>query len=271
MPDPLTNLLRRWGEARSENSEKADTETAERISNELRRRRFLNLPDTPGTASSGRLVMHIAAVAAALLFFLAVAGLWLMNGRKVGRSSRLARTDTGEDLLPEPALFAPNPTLFREVNALFDRRLAWLADLPRGLEFSLGPAESSVASTARPVAVKFVLLTRSGEGSPWKPVWQGTVYTADDQWTEVRGTTDSVPRLALWVYPLEPGVFMIDSAVDLRRPVGLVVRCSRVVIPGQPVRLVYVDSGAVQYQLYQSVAVLRTSAEPQNETPRYEL
>ncbi len=259
MQDPLVNLLRKWAEARSEDCAAADAETVARISRELRRRRFLNLPETPRPRSPGGPVPPFRIAVAVLVLLLIAAGLWLTDGRKLPQTCRVA--ESGRIDLLKSTLFAPNPALFRDVNALFDYRLAWLADLPHGLEFSLASDETAAAVAAPPVAVKFVLLTRSSTDSRWRAVWQGTVYTPSDQWTEVRNSAGSVPRLGLWVYPLESGVFMIDSALDLRRPVRLLVRTSRVVTPGRPVRLIYVDSGTVQYQLYQSVVVLEKSVE----------
>ena len=255
MSDPLNNLLRKWGEARASNLTKSDADLARRISREVRRQRFFSLPAPRETRLFGNRTSRLALAAAVLLFVLASTSFWLRNRQGMVQPIEVAEN---RHLPPLPT---PSLTLFRSLDALFDHRLAWLADLPHGLEFSLPSADVPGSTTEPVMAVTLVLSTRSGEDSSWKSVWEGTVYTLGNQWTEIDCPDSFVPRLGFWIYPLDPDVLMIDSTLDLRRPTPLPVRSSRIVAPNETVRLMVVDCGTIQYQLCQSVVVLKRSSE----------
>jgi hypothetical protein len=237
----LDRLLQTWSAARSAEDVQLDR-LHDRIVAELDR-------DPPAIAQRPRssaaprhgVAWFLAGAACSLLVTTAV--LWFGRG------------ESDSPLSSEARLFADHArrqaAVYARINELFDRRVAWLADTPRGVEFGVRD-ETDDPFHGEPLALRFVVERRQTGERTWQPVWSADVVTASEQPTEIANREATGP-LRVWAYRLPDGMIYVESefAVDAAGP----LRTTRLLVDGQPQETRTAADGA-EYRIVQAAARL---------------
>jgi hypothetical protein len=255
--DPLSRLLRRWADRRAPDEAEAERLRA-RVTAALRDAAFLDLPPVspmrPRSSARARLAWFALGAAAAGLIA------WLLPHAAVDRPTIAVREDAPEPL-PTLARFQQSQLtekarLLAGLEELFNGRLAWMAEDGRQVHLGLLADAVGAPRNAKPLAVRVVVLERRAGDEQWKRVWGADLVTHNEQLVELTSKGADGAVLRMWTQCLPDGMIAVDA--DLALDGDLPVRSSSSGIQqgGVPQRVFSLQSGDLEYQVYQTIATL---------------
>jgi hypothetical protein len=269
-PDELDRLIGDWAASRE-----ADEQHTSRLANQI----LAAARNKPVPASIGAAPMSYAfwgdklmIGGGGLLSLLILAGGVLFynlttvppGGPQPRRPIAAAPDTSPPDASLGAAVMAAKRQLLTETNALFDDRLAWIADGEH--EVSLEVREQAAQDDGEFMLVRVVVAQRTSPDSPWSTVWQTDVISRSEALVEVTPTQLDGSTLALWTYRLPDGKVAVDMDLMLDQNTWTQVSSSTVLHAGQPTRvgcstscaLTSIEGGAEQC-VFQTVMPLSSS------------
>ena len=130
--------------------------------------------------------------------------------------------------------------LLSEANALFDNRIAWIADGER--DVSLDVLEEDTSKAGEFMLIRVVVAKRVTPDDPWSTVWQTDVISRSEALVEIAAKQLNGSSLALWTYPMSDGEVAVDMDLILNHEMQQQSSSSMVLRAGHPTR---VDCSAV--------------------------
>jgi hypothetical protein len=110
--------------------------------------------------------------------------------------------------------------------------------------------------------VRIVVARQDSHQSPWTPVWAADVVAHQEDLVQLTPETAGTPEgveLALWIYPVDDQVIVVDSDLILSGlPIEL--QFSGVQQSGVPLAVHAASDNNVQYRVFQTVARLNGEA-----------
>jgi hypothetical protein len=150
--------------------------------------------------------------------------------------------------------------LLREVDSLFENRLAWLAESNGrvSLEVSqIQPSENDRA-TCSEVAVRVVMLKRDTGTFQWIPIWSANVLARQEEVVRLAPESADLPagsNMSFWTFVLKDGAIAVDSAFSLKDAAGQSTY-SGLQRSGVPAEVHFLQDRGEEYKIYQTVARL---------------
>ena len=296
-PDALDQLLEDWAAAREAGAAHsrrlsehilaaARTETRQAANENVARtvvsdtepngaplpelRKALFRPTATSTADwGGRLMVG----GGGLLLFLFLAGGLLYYNLAMGpagtpRQTRIALsgatppTVAGARELPAAASLGANDLamkrqLLAETNALFDNRLAWIADGEREVSFDL--LHEAASKDGEFMLVRVVVARRLTPDSPWSTIWQADVISRSEALVEISPRQLDGSSLALWTYLMSDGEVAVEMDLMLDQETQRHSSSSTVLQAGQPTRVGCSTEDGVEQCVFQTVMPLSSS------------
>lgn len=155
-------------------------------------------------------------------------------------------------------VLAAKRRLLTETNALFDNRLAWIADGER--EVSLGVSDEPVSDNGAYLLVRVVVAQRMSPDSPWSTVWYTDVISRNEELVEVTPKQLDGSALALWAYATLDGEVVIAMDLTLDRGSPTQSSSTTVLQAGRPTRVSCSTADGVEQCVFQTVMPLNPSA-----------
>ena len=150
--------------------------------------------------------------------------------------------------------------LLREMERLFENRLEWVAETNGRVLLEI--REEGAGDTGAPartgVAVRVVVVRRRANQPQWRPVWAVDLVARQEQVIRLTPKSAALPQgaeLFLWAYAADEQMVAVDSSLSLG---GLPVEStfSGLQQSGIPTDVHATERSGVQYQVYQTVAIL---------------
>lgn len=154
--------------------------------------------------------------------------------------------------------------LMRELEHLFEDRLAWIAEPPGGVQVEIRDVGTGDRKKSARLAVRVVVVQRplGAAESDWTPIWTTDLLTYEEQtirFSSQTGPDAGVAELSLWAYRVDDQVVVVDSALALG---GLRRRgnyeCAQV--SGIPRPLDAFQQDGSEFRVLQTVAILDQGA-----------
>ena len=221
---------------------------------------FLELPPPPA-GPPGRRRWNWAlwfALGAAAAVMLMVA--WRTGD---GQHSRAALPGGLAGDVPPSVFFAQSELaekarLLAGMQDVFAGRLAWVGEAGREVQLGLLPDAAAGARGSVPLAVRVVVLARTSGDSAWKPIWQADVIAQDDELVDLAAESVRDGRLQLWMHALPDGAIAVDANLALQGATCVRSSFSGIQRTGVPQRVFGSQTEDAEYQVYQTVAPLKT-------------
>lgn len=151
--------------------------------------------------------------------------------------------------------------LLAEMENMFDRQLAWVAETGDRIEFGLDQssdagAELPPASETARLAVRVVVERRSPGSTDWELAWALDVVSRSEEVVRVAPRNADGNELRLWSYQLPDGLIAVDSELQLAGRDGFHATTSGLQQDRQPVQVLTTRDKGTEYRVFQTVAVL---------------
>jgi len=212
---------------------------------------------SPRQTIPARLVWFALGAAAAVIIVLGMSTVLDEHGSKV-----IVSTTPDSVWLPADQV-AEKAKLLREMERVFENRLEWVAETDGRvlLEVRQGGLGESRLDTETGVAVRVVVVRRSANQPHWKPVWAVDLVARQEQVIRLTPESAALPEgaeLSLWAYAADEEMVAVDSNLTLA---GLPVEStfSGMQQSGKPTVVHSVEESGVEYQVFQTVAILNNS------------
>ncbi len=143
--------------------------------------------------------------------------------------------------------------LLAEMNALFDERLAWVAETNREVLIGLDDENVKTSSGAR-IAVRIVVLQKQPDSDRWQTVWTGDIATRSEARVQVSQHDGS--QLQLWAHVLPDGAVSIDSQFARSSTEAPIWTSSAIQQPDIPTQIVSEEHGDGEFRVWQTALLL---------------
>jgi hypothetical protein len=148
--------------------------------------------------------------------------------------------------------------LLREMERMFENRLEWIAETGGRVLLEIREEDLSSGPAPTGVAVRVVVVRRRRDQPQWQPVWAVDLVARQEQVIRLMPETGALPKgaeFSLWTYAADEQVIAVDSNLSLARlPVQSTF--SGLQQSGIPTVVHATERNGVQYQVYQTVAIL---------------
>jgi hypothetical protein len=150
--------------------------------------------------------------------------------------------------------------LLAEMEDVFDRQLAWLAETGDRIEFGLDRSAAGeteqLPSDATRLAVRVVVERRPQGSTDWQLAWAVDVVSRSEEVVRVAPRGADGNELRLWTYQLPDGLIAIDSELHLAGRDQFHATTSGLQQDRQPVQVLTTRDKGTEYRIFQTVAVL---------------
>ena len=148
--------------------------------------------------------------------------------------------------------------LLQEMDSLFDRRLAWLAETQNQMDFALLEHQPQTAADhpADRLAVRVVVERRPVGSSAWQLAWTVDVMSRSEEVVSVTPPVAGGNELQLWAYRLPDGTIAVDSALQFSGQQPFSTQTSGLHHDDTPMKVASAVQEDTEYRVFQSVAVL---------------
>lgn len=253
MKDKLDEVLRNWSSGKEPGATHLRI-LEERICREILGRKFLRL----GYPAEGEgafkfwdrfFFAGLGAAAACVLFLLL---------RYLFASTPCVPIERGgAELAAIPELqVRADAVFFQEARQLFAEGLHWIVSSENEIQLGIQQDEGGGVAENPAVMVHVVVLSRAGDGSPWREAWAAQVMTRGEEWVDVTLSRKTQNRLSFWAYPMPDGMIALDSAFWLKVPFQISTRASSVLRPGEPSEILSLKTAEAEYRVFQAVKTL---------------
>ncbi len=150
---------------------------------------------------------------------------------------------------------ANQSVLLKEMEDLFDQRLAWLAETDEEMNFGLAESPNAPDSSQR-VAVRIVVQQKPPGQSQWQLAWAVNVVSRDEEMVTVVPAEANGNELQLWTYRLPDGAIAVDGEVILAGKNEVRTNMLSMHRDNKPREVAIVRDHAAEYRVFQAVAVL---------------
>jgi hypothetical protein len=250
--DRLTRLLRRWAKRHAPDEAEQDLLRA-RLRTTVQETPFLDPESDPSALHSRhpwRPVAWASVGAAAAL----VAMLAFWPAQPPGRQDSPSSSDRAAALAAFPdRQLAEKTAVLTEMERLFGGRLAWFAEVDHEIRLGVTPEASRGAA----MVVRVVVVARRGREDSWKPVWAADVVTHGEEVVELAPVQGRGGKLQLWTCPLPDGTVAVDAELALNQGLALRSSSTGVQQDGTPCRTFSLRTDGVEYQVYQTITMLK--------------
>lgn len=250
MSDRLNNMLRKWSEERQP-SEELLGKLADQIRVEASRRSHLSsYEDAPSFGFWQKL--QFAALGAAVTL---TAVFCFYYGKNSG-SAGIADNDVGLLVAVTKEQRQSSARLFCEMQKVFPDRLTWVAESNGDIGLGVESLADGAAGSESSLLVRLAVVKKGPDESGWTSIWSADVMLRGEEMVEVVPNRNKDSKLALWIFPLSDGRIAVDSEIDLKLPVPMLVRGTVIVEQGEAKQLMSLSENGVEYRLLQTVTSL---------------
>jgi hypothetical protein len=149
--------------------------------------------------------------------------------------------------------------LLMEMESLFDRQLAWMAETENRLEFGLD--RSLFSHTDRSpdpgrFAVRVIVEQRQQGTTVWQSAWAMDVVSRNEEFVRVTPSKAYGHELQVWTYRLPDGAIAVESVLQLNGTSPFRARASGLHQNTKPLKVVTAQNNGTEYRVFQTVAVL---------------
>jgi hypothetical protein len=253
--DQLAHLLRQWADRQAPSKEEIDWLQARVMAaiDDETCRDGITVPPPHRLAMWGRVMWFSLGVAATILV---VAFLWHRGHVGLPNPVQSAEEDTSTLAWFSAPQLEEKAVLLSEMERLFTDRLAWVAEDGREVRVALaGDAEKT--SQGVPIAVRVVAVARRIGSDQWKPVWNVDVVTRGEQLVDLVPPGRQGEKFQAWALPLPDGMVAVDANLTLNGGVATEASFSGIQKAGAPNRIFTLKKGDVEFEVYQTVALLK--------------
>jgi hypothetical protein len=159
-------------------------------------------------------------------------------------------------LLPA-AVVAAKQQLLNETNAIFDDRLAWIADGKRDVVLEVFDRDHPGGEGF--ILVRVVVAQRSSPGSAWSTVWQTDVISRHDALVEVGPENLDGGSLLLWTHQVAGGEIAVEMDFLSKSDSQLTSSSSAILRIGEPKQVTCSAVEGVECCVFQTAVPLATS------------
>jgi len=149
--------------------------------------------------------------------------------------------------------------LLREMERMFENRLEWIAETDGRVLLEIQQEDlSGGAHESSGVAVRVVVVQRNADQPQWTPVWAVDLVAREERVIRLTPETGALPEgaeLSLWTYAADEQMIAVDSNLSLGN-IPVESTSSGLQQSGIPAVIHKTDRDGVQYQVYQTVAML---------------
>lgn len=170
--------------------------------------------------------------------------------------------DRSASLIFDPASMRPLQTQQRrrildEFQGVFDRQIAWIADVDGELKVGLAPTgQNKSAPDHRYLAIRLTLLSSTPSQTGWEVEQSYEVLASTEELLQVPLSTDDDSKLTVWAYPVEDGLVSIETKCHLAGAYSQQVDASHLQTFGQHNRIHTFEKDGIEYRLYQTAVLL---------------
>jgi hypothetical protein len=172
--------------------------------------------------------------------------------------------DRPDATIPECAQFDPQSlrtavTLLSELNLLFDQRLEWVAETDGQVRMNVAERDADPIGRSA-LVVRIAVVRRDSASSVSQVIWCAQLVAGDQhlvRFDDAPTGARAGAHLSLWAYALPDGRIAVDSDLALAGPVQVQAESTGLQIDGVPVKVHTMRRGRDQFEVYQTVAVLK--------------
>ena len=261
--DPLGNLLRQWAEQNT--PAEADIQRLrKRVTQAVHDERFLDMPPPqilpPRRRAPGFSLCFALGAAVAVLLVLVLRPVSEQSRPVAVQQEVVAAHDDPSQFLAlvqfQQSQLAEKARLLAGMEEMFNGRLAWIAEHDRAVELGILP-DAIGARETKPMVVRVVVLARASGETGWKPIWQTEVISQDEEVVELAAEGPQDGTLRLWMHSLPDGAIAVDVHLALKGGTCVRSEFSGIQRTGIPQRIFGSQTEDVEYQVYQTVALLQ--------------
>jgi hypothetical protein len=259
----LDELLQQWAENRAATDEQVTT-LRDRVSSALDQAMLVDVPVTPRPSRdltvTKRLAWFCLGAAAAV-----VVALLLWPDRVPAPQPVSSDTSPGpperEDGIPAFAALTEEQlnakaVLWKEMENIFPDQLQWAAESDEKVAMGLLREAKPASGKGTPIAIRVVVVSRTDDDRAWTPVWTVDVVTRQEEVVALTPECFGVGKLLLWTYPMPDGMVAVDGRIALPDPTPVDSSFSGIQARGTTKAIMSVNSGDVQYRVYQTIALV---------------
>lgn len=149
--------------------------------------------------------------------------------------------------------------LLGEMERMFENRLEWIAETDGRVLLEIQQEDlSGGGHESAGVAVRVVVVRRNTDQPQWTPVWAVDLVAREERVIRLTPETGALPEgaeLSLWTYAADEQMIAVDSNLSLGN-IPVESTSSGLQQSGIPAVIHKTDRDGVQYQVYQTVAML---------------
>ena len=124
------------------------------------------------------------------------------------------------------------------------------------MELGLADDDAAAPNDSRPVAVRIVVARRTA-GKPWQPVWAADIISRTGQLVRLPRRESESVDLAMQTHLLPDGQGEVDTTLEFDHQKLLSSESSKVLRDRTPSVVVSQETDGVEYQVFQTVALLK--------------
>ena len=134
--------------------------------------------------------------------------------------------------------------------------LPWATESNDKVAMGLLPEARPASRGGSPIAVRLVVVSRTGNDPAWTPVWAVDVVTRGEEVVALTRESSGAGKLLLWTYPMSDGMVAVDGRIALPDSLPMDSSFSDVQREGTTKAILSVDAGNVEYRVFQSIALV---------------
>lgn len=258
----LDNLLHDWARSRQADSARVDALT-QRVVVDFEQARTSGVAAEPVRAvPSGPLWGMVLAACAAVGLVLH----WVGDRPRLGGSSDRTQGAGSPAALLDSVTKEQRSAkweLLRELNDVYDRRIAWFVETKDRLGLELqSPVDDRppAAETAAPVLVRVVIQSRPRGTGAWSVVRSLDIVTSNEQVVRLSPELVEHTSLSLWVFRLPDGMLHVESQGSFEADAAIRWDSMAPVKDGQALHVAHGTAGQTEFQVWQVAATLTPSS-----------
>ena len=150
-------------------------------------------------------------------------------------------------------------TLLSELNLLFDQRLGWVAETDGQVRMSVAERDADRIGESA-LVVRIAVVRRDAASSVAQVIWSAQLVAGDQhviRFDDAPTGARAGANLFLWAYALPDGRIAVDSDLALAGPVQVQAESTGLQTDGVPTKVYTMRQGRDQFEVYQTVAVLK--------------
>ncbi|MEZ6122486.1 MAG: hypothetical protein R3C49_04835 [Planctomycetaceae bacterium] len=187
---------------------------------------------------------------------------------KMWNSDSVNPISPGRDVPPEYAWLRGEQiqrqsVLFQELDQMFGREIAWVAETGEQLKLGMDESLSDVAESLRSepvrdrVAVRIVVEQKPSGTRDWRTAWVVDVAARSEELVQFDDPQADHSTLQLWVYRLPDGAIVVDTDLQLRGLTSLSARTSEMHRSAKPVSIRTGTHDNTEFRIFQSATNLK--------------